>query len=121
MLTELPASGNNPSSVHPVVQDALEWIMHNLDVSFTVTELAEILHTGQSQLSRLFRHHLNCTVTGYIRQLRVQKSRMLLAQTTLPIKEVAARVGIFDSQYFNKIIRSETGMSPTQFRSSQTK
>lgn len=115
-IIELSQKNNVSVVKHPLVRQAIDWIALNLDRNFTVTELAEILNSSQTQLSRLFRHHLDCRLTDYIRHLRVHKACIFLTHTASPIKEIAARVGIPDAQYFNKIIRRTTGMSPSALR-----
>ena len=42
-------------------------------------------------------------------------ARHLFETSDLPVKDVAAAVGIPDPQYFNKQFRRINGMSPTSF------
>jgi AraC family transcriptional regulator len=56
------------------------------------------------------------TVIGYIRGRRVQRAQHLLEHTTLPIKTIAAQVGIEDTRHFYKVVHAILGQSPTQVR-----
>ena len=48
--------------------------------------------------------------------LRMQAACRLLVETTLPIHEVAARVGFADEYYFSRRFRIEQGMPPREYR-----
>ncbi len=56
------------------------------------------------------------TIQEYVLQRRVQEASRLLLNTDLPIKLVAARVGMSDLQYFNKTRRTLCGLSPSRLR-----
>jgi transcriptional regulator GlxA family with amidase domain len=47
---------------------------------------------------------------------RVELARLLLSSTTLPIREIGARVGMPDAQHFNKVFRSVVGLPPSACR-----
>lgn len=48
--------------------------------------------------------------------LRLQSACRLLVETTLPVREVAARCGFADEYYFSRRFRLEQGMSPRAYR-----
>lgn len=49
--------------------------------------------------------------------LRVTKAKELLEDETVSIKEVCYKVGYSDPNYFSKIFKKATGMTPTEYRS----
>lgn len=59
------------------------------------------------------------TVIGYIRRRRVDEALKLLTRTELPIKTIAATVGIPDVHAFTKTVRSLTGKPPGAHRHPQ--
>lgn len=56
------------------------------------------------------------TLTVIIAQRRVNAAKKLLQQGNMPISEVAEAVGISDYNYFTKVFRSITGVTPSAFR-----
>lgn len=92
------------------------WIFRNLDRRFSVSDVAEAANVSPRHLLRAFRQEHRMTIQEYVRQKRVQEAARLLATTDLPIKEIAAQVGIPDLHQFNKVMRDETGSSPRAFR-----
>ena len=51
-----------------------------------------------------------------IAQRRVDAAKILLSHSSAPISAVAEAVGISDYNYFSKVFRSFTGMTPSMFR-----
>ncbi len=57
------------------------------------------------------------TLSRIIAERRVAAAKLLLTANDRPISEVAESVGISDYNYFTKVFRSITGMTPSAFRS----
>lgn len=81
-----------------------------------VGDLARQVGFSQNHLTRLFCARMGMTVVDYIRQRRVERARHLLGQSTLPVKAIAAAVGIPDLHLFNKVIRRACGKPPRALR-----
>ena len=56
------------------------------------------------------------TLSQMIAERRVSAAKLLLTRTDKPIAVVAESVGITDYNYFTKIFRSVTGVTPSRFR-----
>jgi two-component system response regulator YesN len=52
----------------------------------------------------------------YMRRLRVEHARELLADPSLSIKEVAARTGFTEPNHFSRVFSRIDGVPPTAFR-----
>lgn len=89
----------------PKLLDAVALMEANLDEPLALAEVAGFAGLSQRRLQRLFRRYLNCSPSQHYLHLRLQRGRLLLLQTSLPIAEVAARCGFagirrFNSHYF---------------------
>lgn len=69
-----------------------------------------------SRLQALFREVTGYPPLDYLRRLRVEEARRLLADSRLSVKEVAARTGFRDTSHFSKVFRRVDGLSPAHFR-----
>ena len=81
-----------------------------------IHSLSEILHVNRVQLSRNFSQQFGVTISGYLRNLRLQKGLELLRETTLPISEIALSSGFASPDYFGKVIYAVTGKKPSAHR-----
>jgi len=125
LLWELAATpavhGASPSQRHPAIDRVCSLIELNLAEPMRVPNLAREAGLSHNHLIRLFRATFGTTVTGFIQQRRVQRSKHLLLYSTLPIKVIAAEVGMADLHFFNKTIRRTLGASPREIRERQFK
>ena len=81
-----------------------------------IHSLSEILHVHRVQLSRNFTQQFGVTISGYLRNLRLQKGLELLRETRLPIEEIASSSGFASADYFGKVFRHQLGIAPGQYR-----
>jgi transcriptional regulator GlxA family with amidase domain len=81
-----------------------------------LAELARTLGVSYTWFRRMFAHHTGLSPHQYRLQLRVGRARTLLSETALTVKEVAFRSGFESEQYFCRLFRRKTGVSPGEWR-----
>ena len=69
-----------------------------------------------SRLQAIFREVTGYPPLDYLRRLRVEEARRLLADSRLSVKEIAARTGFRDTSHFSKVFRRVDGLSPAHYR-----
>ena len=84
--------------------------------SFSVDDIAAALSVSISSLRRCALENTGLTVGKLILQEKLKLACDYLQNTDIPISEVAAKSGISDYNYFFRIFKKRTGMSPRQFR-----
>ena len=82
----------------------------------TLIGIAENFGYHHAYLSALFKQTFQYTVSEYIKRTRIQKSRNLLEDTDLIIKDIALAVGYLDEKSFMKAFKKNQSVTPTQFR-----
>ena len=89
---------------------------HYMD-KLSLAGISEALHIGRTKLCALAKELSGGRTLSYlISQRRIDAAKRLLIQSALPISAVAEAVGISDYNYFSKVFRSVTGMTPSRFR-----
>ena len=72
---------------------------------------------GRTRLCRLAKQLSDGeTLFQLIARRRIEAAKELLVCSELPISAVAGAVGISDYNYFSRVFRSITGMTPRDFR-----
>ncbi len=75
------------------------------------------LHIGRTKLCRLAKELSGGeTLSRLIARRRIEAAKALLLQNDWPVSAVAEAVGISDYNYFSRVFRSVTGMTPRDFR-----
>ena len=116
-ITELGDVSAPPhAALHPALSLVFGQIHARLAEPLSIEDLAKSADISQTHLNRLFRQAAGQTVSEYIRTRRLDRARHLLRYSTLPIKSIAAEVGIPDPHLFNKTVRKAFGGPPTAFR-----
>ncbi len=82
----------------------------------TRQELAQCAGVSQGHLSRCFRQALGLAPITYLNRYRLSQAKALLETGHASVSEVARAVGFSDSNYFARVFREETGVSPAAYR-----
>jgi AraC-like DNA-binding protein len=94
----------------------IQVMQSSLRASVTVRDLAGEAQMSASHFNRLFKRYTGYSPADYLRALRVQKARELLADPGLSIKEVAVLAGFGDPFVFSKTFRRVDGLTPSAYR-----
>jgi AraC-like DNA-binding protein len=78
-------------------------------------ELAERLEVSKAHLSRLFAQQTGISPGKYITRVRIEYAKLLLQDEDVSITYVAEASGFANANYFAKVFRRETGMSPSEY------
>ena len=100
----------------PPVQRAIACIDTDLTGSLSLSTISQALNISSSYLSTLFKKETGQTLTDYISHRRISYAKHLLETTRLQVQTVAQHCGIVDVQYFSKIFKRITGMTPKTYR-----
>lgn len=84
----------------------------------TVQELASHLAVSAGYLSDLLRSQTGLNAQQYIQNWIIERSKSLLAGTSLSVSEIAYRLGFSYPQSFNKLFKNKTNQSPLEYRQS---
>ena len=79
-------------------------------------EVAARLYMGYSNFRRIFKEYTGFAPAQYIQEVRLNRMKELLTNTSLPIKEIADDCGIENYDYFFTLFRRLTGMTPSDYR-----
>lgn len=107
---------DNNKQVSEELLRALNFIQTSFDQPITVEEVAAISGLSKYYFIRKFLEEVGSTPKQYMTNLKIQHSLELLLDTDLTVKEIAAKVGFSNDNYFNKAFRKKVGSSPGAFR-----
>ncbi len=82
----------------------------------SLSEIAGAAGVHPVHLSREFRRFYACTVSDFMRKLRIEHASHLLADTETPLAEIAMICGFADQSHFSAVFKREVGLTPSRFR-----
>lgn len=98
-----------------LIKKAVDYIRMNIDSPITLQSIADSIHANPSHLSRKFKQETGQSVTDFINLKRVESAKLYLQSGQKSITEVAFMVGFNDVNYFSRVFKKVTSMTPSQF------
>lgn len=95
---------------------AIEFMHDNFGREIAVEEIASAAYLSEYHFARLFKQISGITPHVYLANLRLERARNLLAESALPISEIASMVGYQSQSHFTKMFKSVTGVTPRVYR-----
>lgn len=99
-----------------VIPQVIRYITEHFSEPLTLEDIAAEFFVSKSYLNRHFKAYTNSTVYAYIMALRLTHARRMLREGT-PAVEAGRECGFSDYSTFYKAFKTQTGLSPQQFKS----
>ncbi|WP_325200934.1 helix-turn-helix transcriptional regulator [Oscillibacter sp.] len=115
-LQALPAAVRADAG-SPLVEAAVAIIQEEFPFLEGLDELAGRLEVSAAHLGRVFTKKIGISPGKYITRVRIEYAKLLLLDPDTTISYVAEASGFANANYFAKVFRRETGLSPTEYLS----
>ncbi len=103
------------------IRSCCDYIDMHLEEPLELKGLAARVRYTEYYLSRKFKQETGVSVSEYIRRARIERAKVLLKTTDLPIAEIAGRLRFSASSHFSSTFRKLTGILPQVYRREQTR
>lgn len=115
-LEAVIVGGNLAESAYPpAVRDAIAVLREAYAAPFDAQEVASAAGVSSGQLRTLFKRWVGESPLQFHTGYRIEQAQKLLDQQSMAIYEVAFHVGFEDAQYFARVFKKVTGLTPTQY------
>ena len=114
-LQETSAS-DAASPAEAYVRKCVEFMRQHYDRDIRAKDVAAAVNLHPGYVHRLFKAQTGRTMNEFLTTLRMEKAKMLLQRTDIPIADISDTVGIGSRQYFHAMFKRHTGLTPVQFR-----
>ncbi|MGB4695979.1 MAG: helix-turn-helix domain-containing protein [Bacilli bacterium] len=99
-----------------LVERIVKFIKQNCAKPLTLDVLANEFYLSPGYLCRLFKQKVGINFIDYLNTVRIARAKHLLLTTNLRIYEVGNLCGYADLNYFTKVFKKATGVTPSYFR-----
>lgn len=94
-----------------------QYIKEHFEEALSLDILAEKVFLTPHYLSSIFIQEKGIGINKYIKNVRMERARELLANTNMKISDVCVKAGYANLSYFCRSFRNEYGVTPDQYRS----
>lgn len=98
------------------LERAREMLHERLPEAPALSEIAAEVGVHPAHLAHEFRRFYGTTAGEYLRRIRVERAARVVAETELPLSEVAAAAGFYDQSHFSNAFKRATGATPAEYR-----
>ena len=100
----------------PDVAAALRYIHQHALEGLHADAVVDSVTVARTTLERRFRTILGRSIHEEIQRVRLERARHLVAHTDIPLKQIAAMIGVRQRTYFSVLFRQAFGQTPAEYR-----
>ena len=102
-----------------IFEEVCEYIQTHYQ-NINTQELINRFHFQKDYFNRLIKKKTGMSYSEYLQDIRLQNAKRLLKGSNLNVSEIAEQVGYHNKGYFYKIFTEKYGMTPANYRKTQT-
>ncbi|WP_254639001.1 response regulator [Cohnella sp. GbtcB17] len=117
-LRELNRRGNPVySDPRALIRDLREFVVrHFASEEITLGLLSSKFGMNIYQICRMFKSEFNVNFHAFLTDLKMEKAKAYLRDSSMPVQDIAFMVGYKETKYFFKVFKKHVGQTPTEYR-----
>ncbi|WP_150268852.1 AraC family transcriptional regulator [Paenibacillus tepidiphilus] len=109
-------SGNTPGETN-YGERIIHYLKEHYREEIVFEDMAKEIGISYSYMRKIVYEMTGKSMIDYLNQVRIEKAKQLLVDSDLTIKQIAAEVGYYNVQSFNRFFRKYEGMPPSSYKS----
>lgn len=99
-----------------LIHEICDFILKKVDQGVNISMVSEGLYLTKNHIGDVFRQETAMTIGEYIIMVKVERAKQLIREGTLKNYEISEKLGYNDSEYFAKVFKKNTGLTPMAFK-----
>lgn len=99
-----------------LVNRARAFMQENIETNIEMPEIADHLIISYSSFRHIFKQYTGIAPSQYYLNLKIQRAKDMLKSSSASIKEISYILHFDTPEYFTKLFKKKTGLTPSQFR-----
>lgn len=100
---------------NPLYAKVIKFLDSNYEKNISLESLATEFGISPYYIGRIIKVASDSTFNEYLTQVRIQKSKELLKEGKLSIKEISFSIGFNSQQYFSRVFKKYVGLTPSEY------
>ena len=92
------------------------YIRENYATELSMQDVARVMNYSDAYFCKLFKQCFKVNFSAYLNEFRIAKAKELLQNTRLNVREISLACGYSDANYFARVFKRITGVTPTEYR-----
>lgn len=98
-----------------LISEVKNFLAEHLNHPLTIREICTHFGISQTTLTKKFRHETNQGLMEYFTELKINEAKEKIRKSSCSFTEIADSLGYSSVNYFSKVFKTQTGMTPTEY------
>lgn len=107
---------NKESMESHLITSIKEYVTENYEIPFKISDVCRKLGYSKSYLCKIFREQTGKTMADYAIQVKIKHAKRLIRENTLNFSQISDKLSFDNPQYFSRVFKRITKMSPSEFK-----
>lgn len=99
-----------------LINEISTYVLKNVENELSLLVIANHLEMNKNYLCEIFKKRTGISLLDYMTKVKMERAKKLLVESENRSYEIADKIGYKDSEYFSKLFKKYTGVSPTKYR-----
>jgi len=104
------------STSHPGIREVQDWVLSHLTEPLDLPQMALRAAMSERNFRRVFLKETGVSPARFVETCRLEAARRLLEEGDLPLKSIAAKVGLASEQALRQLFVRNLNLAPAEYR-----
>ncbi len=99
-----------------LIREICNYVIENVEKEISLSKISEALFLTKNYIGDIFKQETGMTVGEYTTMVKVERAKKIVIEENFKIYEIAQRLGYENTEYFGKLFKRHTGLSPIEYK-----
>lgn len=99
-----------------LVNEMSIFVLQNVEEEINLSIISEDLHMNKNYICEIFKKKTGISFLDYMTRVKMERAKKLLTESEARSYEISDKLGYKDSEYFSRLFKKYSGVSPTEYR-----
>jgi len=118
-MTQKRATASLPKkngSENSLIAEIQNYLSERVEQTVRIEDICQAFGYSRSFLSRLFLSETGETIAAYATKRKIDRAKQLIRETDMNFSQISTVLAFENPQYFSRVFKRCTGMTPTEFK-----
>ena len=93
-----------------------QYLAQHISDTIRVEDICNEFDYSRSYLNKRFQNETGISLAAYMNTLKIEEAKRMIRESKLNFAQISEYLSFDNPQYFSRVFKNHTGMTPTEFR-----